>query len=791
VIALLATMAAEVFADPWDDWLDDVVVNAEGDTYDSRPSVAVSPNGNVWMAWHAYHMGRDRILARQLGPAAPVQVHKVSGGGTVHAEPVIVTDPDDSAWVFWAAKLASGRWQILGRQFVRDEWQPIVELSPRRTDAILPAAARISEDRLAVSWCAYGDARFRIWGRTLEAGRWQEPMAISDGEHDAFRSAIAVDTEKQTWIFWDTYRDRHYVVVGRPLLPELGPTERISPADKNCLTPTALGTASGLWVAWLQVDNVIGGHGAVSQWHTLHAAARTQEGWHVVVDGEGKSAGATLTHGLIARMEPTPVATGGYMGRRRHPMLLEDGDGVWLLWERKSDHRGRTPNATGELIGRRVEQYRWQGPVVLHRGFVDYHLAQAARTHGQKFLFVASDLPRKARRIYHLSLGDIEDAVDFHQDDWPGWEPVALPFPDDDVRRHEIRIGDKPYRLYWGDLHCHTGLTADAEGEPDELMHYARDRARLDVVVMTENDAIYDAYLTEAEFALDHFFAGAFSRSGKFLALPGYEWTSRLPRSPETNRSDPRNWDAQHSRGSFPDHRTVIYLPSGGPVVRHPEVENNIGSLNQAVERAGGVTLTQHATWVLTGHPVETGVEVTSGWGIYIRNPQRVHAALNDGYRISLVGCGDSHRRNPGLCGGLTAVYAPELTAEAILDALRKRRVYATSGSRIVLDSRANGTFMGEETRSRDGTVKIALKVIGTKPIEKATLIRDGAEVKTFEGGGKRDLSVAYNDTGLPSGTHWYYWRIAQQRTPPSYPGNVKVARGNLAWSTPHWVIVP
>jgi hypothetical protein len=226
-------------------------------------------------------------------------------------------------------------------------------------------------------------------------------------------------------------------------------------------------------------------------------------------------------------------------------------------------------------------------------------------------------------------------------------------------------------------------------------------------------------------------------------------------------------------------------------VVRHPEVENDIGRLNQAVERAGGVTLTQHATWVLTGDPVETGVEVTSGWGIYIRDPERVHEALSDGYRISLVGCGDSHRRNPGLCGGLTGIYAEELTAEAVLDALRKHRVYATSGSRIVVDSRANGALMGEETRSRDGAVKIALKVTGTKPIEQATLIRDGAEVKTFEGGGNRQLSVVHNDTGLPSGAHWYYWRIAQEGTPPPYPGNVKVARGNLAWSSPHWVIVP
>ena len=534
---------------------------------------------------------------------------------------------------------------------------------------------------------------------------------------------------------------------------------------------------------------MIGGEGAITQWHTLDVAVRDGDHWRMLREKDG-SAAATLTHGLIAPMEPEPVATGGYMGRRRHPMLLEDDDAIWLLWERKSDHRGRTPAATGELIGRRFHNGRWQEPVVLHQGYVDYHLASPARAENGKFLLVASDLPRKGRRIYHLIAGDLNKSTEFHQDDWPGWRPVELPFAERGDRRHEIRVGDSAYRLYWGDLHCHSGLTADAEGEPDELLHYARDRARLDVVVMTQNDHIYDSFLTEGEFGLDHFLANAFTREGRFLVLPGFEWTSRVPKSPEVPRSDPANWTYPYWRGSYPNHRTVIYPPAGGPVVRHPEVENDIQRLNDAVLAAGGVTLTQHPTWDLTGHPVEVGVEVCSGWGIYIQNPERVHRALDEGYRFALVGNGDSHRRNPGLCGGLTGIYAESLTADAVLDALRNRRVYATNGSRIVLESWANGSFMGDDVHAAGGNVEITLSVIGTKPILTATLIRDGEELTTFQGDGTRQLKVTRRDTQLSPGTHWYYWRVAQEGTSPRYPGNVKVARGHLAWSTPHWVIV-
>ncbi len=766
----------------------DLVVNAERETYDSRPSLCVAPDGSVWMAWHAYYRGQDRIMARRLGPGEPGPVHDLHGAGQAYGPPVIVASRDNSARLFAAARRPKHRrWCIVAKEAWGTDGRWAWASCDRDGDRIFPAAGAVWQNTVLLSWCSHRQGRFRVHADLLGPDTWTPLKLVSSSDGDSFRSAIA-GARGRAWVFWDCYRDGHYAVWGRPVLPELGPAEPISPPGKNCLTPTALPTDSGLYVAWLEVEDVIGGEGAITQWHTLHVARRKDDGWRILRDAEGNSAAATLTHGLIARIKPEPVATGGYMGRRRHPMLLEDGDAVWLLWERKTDHRGSTPAVTGNLVGRRYASGRWHEPVVLHQGYVDYHLASPARAHGGKFLFVASELPRKGRRIYHCVKGDLNEFTEFQQDDWPGWHPVKLPFDDAEGPRREIRIGDKSYRLYWGDLHCHSGLTADAEGEPDELLHYARDRARLDVVVMTQNDHIYDSFLTEGEFALDHLLAGAFTHEGSFLVLPGYEWTSRVPRSPDVARSDPINWTYPYWRKSYPDHRTIIYPPAGGPVVRHPEVENDIQRLYDAVLEAGGLTLTQHPTWDLTGHPVEVGVEVTTGWGIYIRNPARVHQALDEGHRFGFVGSGDSHRRNPGLCGGLTAIYAEALTAEAVLDALRNRRVYATNGSRIAVESWANDRFMGQEAHSSDGKAEIRLTVVGTKPIVTATLIRDGEEIKTFEGDGTVNLSAVHHDADLSPGTHWYYWRIAQQGTSPNYPGNVKVARGHLAWSTPHWV---
>jgi hypothetical protein len=127
-----------------------------------------------------------------------------------------------------------------------------------------------------------------------------------------------------------------------------------------------------------------------------------------------------------------------------------------------------------------------------------------------------------------------------------------------------------------------------------------------------------------------------------------------------------------------------------------------------------------------------------------------------------------------------------------VLDAVRNRRVFATNGSRIAVQSWANGSLMGSETQvEAGGDVEIRLTAEGTRPIVKATLICDGREIGSFDGNGTTRLSVVHKDQNITEGTHWYYWRISQEGESPHYPGNVAVARGHMAWSSPHWVIVP
>ena len=773
-----------------------LIVNPDTPTNDSKPSLAVLADGSTWMAWHAYSPGRDRICARRLGPDGLGPIVELSQDGAIHDAPWLVAAGDGGAWVFWSAML-EGRWRLIGRRLAEGRVMPMVTLSDTESDALMPAAAWLGNDRLLLAWSDRQDGRFCIRSRALDDGVWSEADAVSSGKYDAFRSVVVAD-DKEAWIVWDEYREGNYAVWARQLLPKLKPAEQVSPPDQNCLRPTALLTGQDLVVAWVRSTDVANDAGAIGQIHTLHVARRTGQMWEMICDGQGDPTAATLVHGLTARMEPKPAGKWGHMARLRVPMLLasnslEDGQTLWLLWERKTNDSAHPARSTADLAARPCRDGQWDDTVILQSKMLDYRLSTAPRAENGTFSLTASELPRGQRRIYHSLQCDLNTSKPFRQDLWTGYRPVTLPLPSEkQPPRHEIRVGERTYQLYWIDLHNHSGLTCDAHGEPDELFHYARDRAQIHAMALTDNDEVFDDPLTEAEYALGAFFARHFTEDGRFVGLPGYEWTSHVPNANvDVDRSDPRCWDFRWFPGRcHNNHRTVVYPSYGGPILRHTEIGNNIERMFETAARHGGVVFPHHPNWDITGHPVEVGAEVTSAWHICF-NVGLLHRMLNAGHRMGFAGNSDSHRRQPGLGGALTAVYAEALTGDAIIEALHNRRFYATNGSWIVLDSRANGSLMGQQVEAPDGIADITLTAIGTRPIASATLVGDGRELKTFAGTGQREFHAQYRTQPLGQGAHWFYWRIVQEGSSPQFPGNVCVARGHLAWCSPHWVTVP
>lgn len=100
-------------------------------------------------------------------------------------------------------------------------------------------------------------------------------------------------------------------------------------------------------------------------------------------------------------------------------------------------------------------------------------------------------------------------------------------------------------------------------------------------------------------------------------------------------------------------------------------------------------------------------------------------AGWAQGHVFGVIGSSDDHSAHPGNYGyGLAAVWAEELTRDAIWDAIRNRRAYAVTGDRIGLQFTLNGAAMGAALPFTD-VRQIDVAVTGASAIDTIDILRN------------------------------------------------------------------
>ncbi|MEQ8355249.1 MAG: hypothetical protein RH942_06895 [Kiloniellaceae bacterium] len=245
---------------------------------------------------------------------------------------------------------------------------------------------------------------------------------------------------------------------------------------------------------------------------------------------------------------------------------------------------------------------------------------------------------------------------------------------------------------YWGDLHGQSEETIGT-GSAREYFAFARDRAFLDATGHQGNDfQITSPFWRD----LDDLCA-EFDVPGSFVAVPGYEWSGN------TGLGGDRN----------------IYYPEEGRLLRrssHALVEDRSDiatDANSAAELFEALAAAKE--WDVVGYAhcggryadvklahdgrFEKSMEVHSSWGTF---EWLLQDAFEMGYRVGVVANSDGHKGRPGASypgaslfgavGGLTCFLAEKLTRPAVLDCLRKRHHYGTTGGhggRMFIDVKA------------------------------------------------------------------------------------------------------
>ena len=324
-------------------------------------------------------------------------------------------------------------------------------------------------------------------------------------------------------------------------------------------------------------------------------------------------------------------------------------------------------------------------------------------------------------------------------------------------------------RTLFGDIHQHSAHS-DGCGTADEPYLRARWVYGDDFAALTDHESFIGKRIGPGEWAYLSAVADRHDRPGTFATLLAYEWTGRMYPGP--------------------GHKVVYLPPEGGPIVSRDDVPEG-ADLVRAVKAQGGFAVPHHVGWTGADEeahdPIAQPVfEICSCHGCYLHadhplgargdlRDQMIEELLRRGKRFGFIACSDGHgllyhhgvarKRDPFRCG-LTAVQARAVTREAILEAIRERRCYATSGVPILLDLRAGDAPMGSELVVRGPTVVRAVARCAS-PIARLSLQGPKGPIATVSGEGQLEAEL---EASVEPG--WVYAKVEQED-------------GEMAWSSP------
>lgn len=594
------------------------------------------------------------------------------------------------------------------------------------------------------------------------AGEWVDEEVLRLANHSLNRPKLAVYSDKNVIALADAYAEASYSIFWISLAEPKPLWQKLySDSAWNMFPSVATDTKGRLWAAWLNGDTV----------RFEDVAGRKQDAMLACFDGCGWTLFNDHNSVFCADMNLGLLPLKryfGYDGLRRYPRIvaLESGE-MLLAWEQQKDEDEIWENiSNGFLLGKTIKDGVLSDTLNLADKCCCFTFDNKKVYSLNSFLVAAKSEHHESGNDFIVQQIDISCSAKYSHDKNPTWEHWGKDdFKENTSKSRNVKIkpGRIPMNLYWGDLHCHSVHSPDAEGEIDELYNFSKDIARLDFVAITDNDFYPAKVLLDSETKYIADMAEALS--GKdFLGMSGYEWTFHRP--------DENN--------SF-NHRIVIYPENGRVTARRNE---KTGYTEEAFFKYMAASkyfaFPHHGYWKMLAD--ETAVEVTSAWGTCILDAGTVPDALNAGSVFSFIGNSDSHRFMPGLSGALTGVFAEELSHDAIIDAIKQGRCFATTGNRTIPLFYVNDCFMGGRLKL-DSHPVISWEITAHNEFESVKIIRDGETVHlSSKSHGK------WLDESIHDGRHWYILEVREKGEYKRYPHNVASAWGKYLWTSPIWV---
>lgn len=323
---------------------------------------------------------------------------------------------------------------------------------------------------------------------------------------------------------------------------------------------------------------------------------------------------------------------------------------------------------------------------------------------------------------------------------------VALNLP---AKIYKEKQRETQYNLYWGDMHCHCGISYGS-GSLEDAFRAAHEQ-RLDFCSVVGHSSWHDtprdeehmnrlrsyiAYHDEGYERLKRFWPKVkqltkkMMQPGKFIPFLAFEWHSIR----------------------YGDHN-VYYLEPEHEIVYADSIEE----LRDKMRELQAIVIPHHIGYLPDSRGINWDhfkessqspfVEVFSYHGCSVSDTspypmlremgprsseKTMETGLRRGYKFGIYASTDNHYGYPGSYGeGKIAVYAKQLTKDSLWEAFKARRIYAVTGDRIMIDFAVNDTMMGQESYGQ-GKQEIDFSVQGEDYLDYVDLVKNCRVVKRF-----------------------------------------------------------
>ncbi len=768
-------------------WIDDVRITetkappSPPEIVEDFPSIACDSKGVVWLAMLERPMPRRRISLYRIEGDKRVKVCSFEPPGlTGLGAPSVAALPSGCVVTFPAEQ--NDRWRIAAAWVdpnARTAKPPVRYLDAGGNANISPAATVVG-DRAWVLWVSNSGPKRAVnacWVTRDEIGK---PQRISDTEANSYNPALVARADGTLFAAWDSFAKRSADVYGAEYRNGKWTLQRrLTRGARIERHPSLAAFKDQVWMAWQ----------AQSYKNMQLNAPKDQR--VVVARIDGKKPATPL--GLFEKISTPEV-------KLLRPQICFDNKGRLHLLARRSggQHAGWRPIAwcySGkQWSGPRTlmhQQGRWRpiatvdtprGPIAA----VQFDNIDSRQGKGADWRsgVIAVALPKESPATETLQT----EPLKMPETDFAISDKIAL--INADFPRQTWTRNSEQLKLYWGDFHDHTDLSicGRAVNPPGhDLFANVRDIERLDFAALTDHGYNLD----RPQWAYNGEQTRANHDPGRFVAFLGQEWTSKKnpPKGgAAVGPKTPLRYGHRNLIFLDPHHKQFYDAMDGdiNPKQLWDQLQGEgtefISIPHQLADWQGKGRGNPPTDWNFTHEHHQPVAEIFQARESYehLGCPRQsrsgapfaryyLHDAWAQGIIIGVIASPD-HGGGKGKVG----VWAKELTRKAILQAVRARHCYGTSGAKMALQLSSGSAMMGDKVKRPDRKIAFHVKAIAARDIKELVIFRNNRIVHTVKPG-KKQIELDWTDENPPKEKLlWYYTRI-------------QAVDEELAWTSPIW----